>query len=336
MLRQNPEIGGYFELETGSDLPGPDAPHLGNRLTRLNSGRNALRAILATQNLRRLHLPEYLCDSMIQTVSNSGVKPIFYRLNESLNPDREIRCGENELWLGVNYFGLMDVEMAEAAQQTTGFVTDNCQAFYAKPLGNAISLYSPRKFFGVPDGGYLVGATTKSWPADNSQDRLEHLLTRAEYGPRAGYAAYQAHELMIGDWSVRQMSSFTRNLLATIDYAAAAKRRRENYRLLNEELGAENDLAVAVNFQGDGVPLVYPFLNTTPDLRTELHRHDIFAATYWPDCLQRSECGSAARHLALNLTALPIDQRYDAEDMSRVARLVQGHLAGDRARMVIP
>ncbi|MFT5232593.1 MAG: hypothetical protein ACI9UQ_000615 [Candidatus Krumholzibacteriia bacterium] len=329
------EIGGYFELEPGSDRLGTDAPHLGPDAVRLNSGRNALRAALMASGAKRIHLPDYLCESVVQTVRMAGVEPVFHHLDDQLQPAVDIACDQDELWLSVNYFGLMDAAMSEAAHQTDRLVVDNCQAFYAAPLAGVINLYSPRKFFGVPDGGYVVGIAAGDWSSDNSQDRMKHLFLRAEQGAEAGYAAFQDHEQIFADLPVRSMSPLTQTLLATVDYAAAAEQRLENYRLLNDKLGADNQLSIAVNHDGNGVPLVYPFVNEAEGLRAKLHRHDIFAASYWPGCLQRPECGRQARNLARNLTALPIDQRYNAQDMDQIARAVREHLAGNRVRLVV-
>ncbi len=321
--------------QPGSDKPGSNAPHLGPNAVRLNSGRNGLRATLMASGAKRIHIPDYICDSAVQAVRAVGVEPVFYRLDDQLQPAVDITCAKDEMWLSVNYFGLMDTAMSDAAHQTDRLIVDNCQAFYASPLDGVISIYSPRKFFGVPDGGYVVGIAAGNWSNDNSQARMKHMLLRTQQGARAGYAAFQDHEKIFADLPVRFMSPLTQTLLATVDYAAAAWQRRENYRLLNEKLGAENQLKVAVYHGQDGVPLVYPFVNEAEDLRAELHRHDIFAASYWPDCLQRPECGSQARNLARNLTALPIDQRYNAQDMDRITHVVLEHLARNRVRLVV-
>ena len=328
-------IGGYFGLEPGSGRTGGDADHLGPAVVRLNSGRNALCALLLTLGVRRVHLPEYICASLVQAVTSVGVEPVFYPLDGELRPLVEPRCGADELWVGVNYFGLLDAEMRRVAATVARFAADNCQAFHAPPVPRGFSFYSPRKFFGVPDGGYLVGTRPQAWPADDSGDRLEHLNLRRERRAAAGYAAYRADEAGFADLPIRSMSPLTQTLLATSDQAAAAARRRANFAQLNAALGSENGLAPAREFADDGVPLVYPLLHDSPDLRPGLRDRGIFTATYWADCLDRSECGAQTRRLVQNLIALPIDQRYGAAEMERVIAAVQQLLAGRKDRLVV-
>jgi hypothetical protein len=340
MSRIATEIGGYFGLEPTSgppaELSSRDAAHLGDRITRLNSGRNCLRALLTVSNVRRIHLPDYICETLVQAVRSCGVEPVFYPVTTQLRPATEIRCADDELWLGVNYFGLLTGALADDARQTPHFVADNCQAFYAVPQDAAVSIYSPRKFFGVPDGGYLVGVATGPWPPDDSRDRLDHLCARDQHGAQAGYDPYREHESRFAGLPIRAMSALTETLLATTDHTAAAARRQENYRLLNAALGADNELTPAVDCPADAVPLVYPLLNAVSDLRATLQRHGIFTATYWAECLQRDTSGPAARHLADKLVALPIDQRYGTEHMHRIVSVVQQHLAASRIEVVVP
>lgn len=340
MSRTVTEIGGYFGLEPAGDPPAAvadrDAPHLGERTARLNSGRNCLRAVLTDSPVRRIHLPDYICDTVIQAVVSCGVTPTFYPVTTQLRPATEIRCDDDELWLGVNYFGLQTRVLADDARRTPRFLADHCQAFYAPPPTGAVSIYSPRKFFGVPDGGYLVGTRTGPWPPDDSRERLEHLCARDQHGAQAGYDPYREHESRFADLPVRAMSALTQTLLATTDQAAAATQRQENYRLLNSALGAENDLQAAVDCPADAVPLVYPLLNSVSDLRNALQRQGIFTATYWADCLHRDTSGPGARHLADKLVALPIDQRYGAEHMHRIISVVRQHLADSTIAVVVP
>ncbi len=329
------EIGGFFGREPQSGRTALEAAHLGAHATRLNSGRNCLRAILDHAHCRRLHLPEYVCQTVVQAVRDAGVEPVFHPLDEHLKPMTTISPASDELWLRINYFGLMDSTVSQATQPADRLIVDNCQAFFAPPVSGAATFYSPRKFFGVPDGGYLVGAASGSWPPDDSNDRHEHMRLRDQQGPRAGFSRHQAHEIMFAKLPIRTMSAQTQAQLAAIDYDAAADRRRQNYQLLNDALGQENSLGLATDFAGDGIPLTYPLLNTCENLRPQLHRRGIFAASYWPDCLTRNACGPQAQHLAQHLTALPIDQRYGPAEMQQIIQAVSEILAGSRAAAVV-
>jgi len=84
----------------------------------------------------------------------------------------------------VNYFGLCDDVVAEAQTRHAPeqIVVDNAQAFFAAPTRCRASLYSPRKFFGVPDGGFLHSVTPpRDYPRDTgSTARMAHLTKRLD------------------------------------------------------------------------------------------------------------------------------------------------------------
>ena len=69
-------------------------------------------------------------------------------------------------------------------------VLDNSHAFHTPAPPCLATLYSPRKFFGVPDGGYLVTRLpVKSPDVQDIQsiDRIRPLLMRFSEGPEAGH-----------------------------------------------------------------------------------------------------------------------------------------------------
>ena len=56
----------------------------------------------------------------------------------------------------VNYYGqLTKRKVLELKHRFAQIILDNTQAFFQKPLDGIDTIYSCRKFFGVPDGAYL-------------------------------------------------------------------------------------------------------------------------------------------------------------------------------------
>jgi len=69
------EIGGYFNL---------DLPFFGDyfsNMLKYQSARAALRAVLEHLKATTLLMPFYICYSIVQSIIDSGVKPIFYSFN---------------------------------------------------------------------------------------------------------------------------------------------------------------------------------------------------------------------------------------------------------------
>lgn len=132
---------------------------------------------------------------------------------EALAPD--------ECFLYTNYFGFKGT-FIQALPQLSNIIIDNSQAFFSKALPSFDTFYSPRKFFGVPDGGYLF-AYNKSmldleFPQARSYDRFAHLLKRIDLSAEEGYAEFQVNDSKVSDEAIIQMSKLTRRILSSMDY----------------------------------------------------------------------------------------------------------------------
>ena len=62
---------------------------------------------------------------------------------------------DNSYVLYTNYFGICAKNIKELAKKYKNLIVDNAQAFYMPKYGIA-SFNSLRKFFGVPDGSFLM------------------------------------------------------------------------------------------------------------------------------------------------------------------------------------
>ena len=105
-------------------------------------------------------MPSYLCDSMLAPVEKAGVECIFYSLDAHFDIIDDITLGESDWLLYVNYFGICgpNIDRLRDRHASGQLILDHSQAFYAAPTECLATIYSPRKFFGVPDGGLLVTA----------------------------------------------------------------------------------------------------------------------------------------------------------------------------------
>lgn len=310
-------IGGYFGLEPARREPLDF--HAG--AAAFQSGRAAFLALLEARRPQRVHLPWYLCDSMDEPLRQCGVEMRRYAIDGDFRVAEPPALGADDWLLYVNYFGLCDAVVDELVHSypPSQFVVDNSQAFFAAPTNGLATVYSPRKFFGVPDGGYLVAPTTKlaTYARDTeSVLRSRHLMTRLALGAEAGYAQYVEAEQSLCNQPARRMSRITEQLLAGIDYADVRRRRRRNFDLLQRHLAPYNELRW--NLREDQVPLCYPFLVQHDGLREELIRARVYVPRYWPDVLGTDAAlPQRERRLAADLLPLPIDQRCEPEVLMR-------------------
>lgn len=310
-------IGGYFSLE----LPLHEEYH--KEAIRLNTGRNCLEYILRAHDYKKVYVPYYTCEAVMEPINKLGISYEYYHIDINFEIRDSFTLKSEEALLYTNYFGFKQRYVEQLAGQLgTQLIVDNTQAFYAKSLDGIDTFYSCRKFFGVPDGAYLYTdkVLDEEFVQDKSYDRMVHLLKRIDLSAEQGFADFRKVDDGLDYQPIRKMSKLTQRIMQAIDYEAAAKKRRENYQILHEALGEENKLQLTLN--EDAVPMVYPFFTLINGLRERLIDNKIFVARYWPNVLEWCQANDLEYYLADNLVCLPIDHRYDSLDMQIILDLL--------------
>lgn len=328
-IDQLTEIGGYFGLEL------PDYGDPFPNAHKFQSGRAALRAALESDGTRRVLLPEYVCDSVVKAAIDSGAVVEPYMLDDSLYPKKlPTPIPEDCAVLYVNYFGLCDSNVNRLIQEVNKkrLIIDNSQALFSPPENVMASIYSARKFIGVPDGGLLFSSDLEiKIPDDEDTEslaRMEHILLRTSCSAREGYPSYIKSEEMFSNTKPLRMSRLTRRLLSSIDLDAVKKRRRENFKELALQLDEFNDFKWKV--KGGTVPLCYPFLvgRNIDKLKDILIVKGIFIPTYWQEIKPRVSFDSIEYRISHCCLFVPCDQRYSTLQMDAIAKEIITGLEG--------
>lgn len=313
-------IGGYFSLE----LPLHGIYH--SRALALNTGRNCLEYILRVREYRKVYIPYYTCDVLLEPFDKLGVVYEFYHINEALEIADQFVLQRGEALLCTNYFGLKQRYIEKlASQYGKQLIVDNTQAFYSKPIDGIDTFYTCRKFFGVPDGAYLY--TDKllniELEQDQSFERMLSLTKRIDLSPEEGYQDFHSISKSFVGQPIKRMSKLTQRMMQGIDYEAAAQRRRANYQLFHETLGKENNIVLPL--EDDTVPMVYPFLAPVKELREKLIENKVYVARYWPNVLDWTSKDDIEYLLAYQMQPLPVDQRYGEEDMDYILNIIRNY-----------
>jgi len=314
------EIGGYFELQL------PFKKQYYTNLINLNSGRSCLEYILRAYRFTKIYIPYYICDVVFEPIRKIGIQVELYSINENLTIKDNLKLSASEAILYVNYFGIKEDYLNTLANQYPNLIIDNAQAFYSIPIKNAITYFSPRKFFGVSDGGYLAmkGNIDIELDLDKSYRNSNFLLARIDAGAEEGYKDFRSNEDRIRTNGLKRMSNLTTAILSGIDYAFIKQKREENFYTIHNELGSLNQLkCISRNIQG---PMVYPFLTSKAGLREFLISNKIYVAKYWDNLNKTCDENSFEYLLATKLVALPIDQRYGLSEMNVIVNLVKSFL----------
>jgi hypothetical protein len=315
------EIGGYFEFEF--DIK--SEYHL--KAIKLNSGRNAFLLALRTKKINRIFLPSYICDGMIEQLRQEKIDCVFYSIQENLEPKSNLAIKKGDALFFVNYFGIQDPVVGKFQKIYDQMIIDNAQAFFHIPSTSGTVIYSPRKFFGVPDGGYLYIEETikENFNTEVSYKKCLHLLKRFELNARTGFISFRRNENSFKGLPIKKMSLLTQAILSSLDYQSILVKRKKNFQFLHAHFKDINELPFV--YEKISGPMVYPLLLTNKNIRKHLIKNKIYIPIYWKEVLQRVEQGSYENKLANFLLPLPIDQRYDLKDMKRIVDVILNHLA---------
>ena len=312
-------IGGYLQLEF---------PRRGNFLNPkaifLNSGRSCLGYILRANNAAHVYVPKYTCEVVIEPLEELNIPYTFYQVNKYLEIETDIKLKDKEFILYTNYFGVKDSYCNKLSiKYKNALILDCSQAFYFPPLKYGHTFYSPRKFFGLPDGGILFTRKTIAGklPTDISYKRFSHLIKRIDLGAEAAYQDFKKDDKSLSNQPIKQMSVLTKTLLQSINTKEALKIRVNNFDLLHKHLKETNQLKLANFNQG---AMCYPYMVDYIGLRKKLIDKKIFVPTYWPNIFEWCDRKEFEYELAEKIMPLPIDQRYRSEDMRRILEAIDG------------
>ncbi|MDI9596914.1 MAG: hypothetical protein QM220_05235 [Atribacterota bacterium] len=315
------EIGGYFGLEQLV------SNEYYKNLIPLNTARYSLLYILKAKNIKKIYLPTYLCNVVRDMCLKYSYEIEYYCIGEDFLPIFDKNLAKDEYIFIVNYFGqITDEKILLLRDRFERLVLDNAQSFFQRPLNGVDTIYSCRKFFGVPEGAYLstVAKLNEEIEVDISKNRMTHILGRFEGEASDYFQNYQEHKLLFDDEPLKYMSKLSHNILGAIDYDNAARIRNENYVYLASKLGKLNRLSL-VTPEG---PFAYPFyIKNGIEVRKKLAKKKIYIPILWPNALDETPQDSVEHDYVANILPLPCDQRYGIDEMKFMVSEVSKYTA---------
>ena len=318
------EIGSFLELQLpkGREFYGGDT-----HIARINSGRAAIFHAFRLTGCRRIWLPYYQCDTVREFLLRHGAEICYYHIDRSFEPT-DLMPKADDAVLFVNYYGVMSrSRMVSLASRVAHPILDCSQAFFMEPVEGAYTVYSCRKFVGVPDGAYVLGENAgrfcEEYPQGHSSDTAAFLLMRCEYGCEGKtYAARTVNEHRIDSEDISRMSVLTRTILDGTDYGEIRRKRRENFEIAETLFGGANCLNAMQYYDDTCVPMVYPFLAERDELLSELLAAKHFQGHWWSYLCEELPQDTAEYWLSSYMIPITIDQRYGKTELNSLAELI--------------
>ncbi|BEI22390.1 hypothetical protein [Vibrio fluvialis] len=309
-------LGGYNSLNLNSY-----SSSLTDHEYSFQSARASLYFFCKYSDVKVLYLPEYICESLSSALKSLHISIVVYELNSDLTIKNLPNLLNKEFILIVNYFGLLDEYINELSKSENSerFIIDCSQALFFEPKSNITSIYSPRKFLPVPDGGFLksqIVATQPTLKWDSSK-HLSHLLLRSLGFTEEGYRYFLEAESALEDFEPKQMSIVTKELIKRSDLDIIKEMRRKNFAFLNESLKEFNKFKWEL---GNCIPLCYPLMLDIDVgvIHKELCDKRIYLPRYWPIY----EKNKLSEVMYNNTLFIPIDERIALKDYNVIVNKI--------------
>ncbi len=336
------EIGSEFwDIETGNE---------DNRLFLKStqwyiSGRSALQAIiLDLKNCHTVAMPSWCCDSMIKPFVDAGFEVLFYPVYWDETLKQEV-CLDSDVLFLMDYFGYTDSKM-DLVDYHGIVIRDVTHSLFSASYADANYYFgSLRKWSGVWTGGYVWASDGHSL-SEVLTDEISYISLRKEaMNLKARYIDGKLTEKELANpKQYLELFSKAEEILDQIHIAPAAKRdiisathlnaahlkecRRTNAIILMQAL---HDYLIFSELGDKDCPMFVPVLvpgRKRDDLRKYLIQKEIYCPVHWP-VSSYHRLDEREKVLYENELSLVCDQRYDMEDMHRIAEAVRSFLKGD-------
>ncbi|MGN0013887.1 MAG: hypothetical protein ACI37T_00540 [Candidatus Gastranaerophilaceae bacterium] len=266
----------------------------------LNSGRNCLRYIVKTYQIREINIPYYICPVIWQVLKEENVKIKFYHIDKNFMPVKTF--GSEEYVLYPNYFGICGNQSYRLSLIYKNLILDNAHALFAPKKGIA-AFYSPRKFFKVNDGGILDCSCDSAENFVRDDDRLEKILT---------YDEFCKNELSLYNNPIKRMSFKTEQFLKNIDFNQIKREKRLIFDKIHQKLRRINDFDFSVT--KSDVPMVYPIKSKNmAEIAKILTKCNIYLLKYWtslPNEFQESFFQNEILYIPITQKSLKVIENF--------------------------
>jgi len=356
------EIGSEFWLL--EDIQGvstelPEGFKLCNFTVLTTLGRGAISILLdniePVIKIKKVLLPSYICDSVINPFIEKGYQCLFYPITSNLEPDLNLLQRFNFCKIGVflhlGYFGFhtnknLETFLTKIKNQSVIIVEDISHTLFSnicKSQYNDFFIGSIRKWAGMPSGGFL----TLNQPFHEEQPLLQNttyvtlrekalrmkgeFLNTLQPSLKKEYLKLfkNAQRLMNEDNRAYKIDSVSLNIIFNLDINfLIAKRRRNFFILLNTIKDVRFIEPVFTTLPINVTPLFFPvFCHTGRErLRSFLVKKEIYCSIHWPT--PKSIVLSyfpESEKIYNTILSIPCDQRYEETDMLRIAEVLKSY-----------
>ena len=321
----------------------------------LSTGRSATKLVLQTIEERNPHikkvalLPPFTCHTVYEPFQALGYEihtlPISVDLSISAEDIIQFQKVTNASVLLVHrYYGFdtlsgFDLVVDDLRKKGVIVIEDCTQCLYSDFQVSDADYFvgSIRKWCGVPDGGFAICRDGqfehKPKRSDEKMVEAKRIASELKYQylfdgkgdkPTFKVRYREAEELLDNQNELFAIGDLSAAIQAELDVDLLIKKRRNNYSVLLD--GFKDVLGVKVLFDylpASVAPLYFAILvEDRSSLQGLLAENDIYAPVVWPKADNCPPVDEIANLIYNRILCIPIDQRYNEEDMRRIIRVI--------------
>jgi dTDP-4-amino-4,6-dideoxygalactose transaminase len=330
-----------------------------NDIVYLANGRTAIKLILLNilrkREVKRIWLPSYLCETVIQPFRELNIRYEFYNLNEELEIDiryliRKIKRGD--LLFITYYFGFLpSYEIIEFLLElkSSGFIIikDATHSFLSEVKNNEkeshYEIISLRKWFAIPEGGVAISFNdifSKELKYEKPLSSFAYLrfvasllkyLYLNEMIEDKDYfrKMYEkAEKIACGEIKLNIMSDLSFKLLKGLNLKEICKKRRSNYLYLLKNLKFNKMISPLFNHFDEKIcPIGFPIIcKERNKLRKYLVENNIYCPIHWQISDYITNKFSFSNYISKHIMTIPCDQRYTIIDMDYIIKIIERYI----------
>ncbi len=299
-------------------------------------------------------IPAYTCQTVIEPFLQAGWELHFYPVDKKL-------CISENAFLALlekfspsvilfhPYYGkkLLKYEidlLRYAKERGALIVQDLTQSIFSQknPSYTDITVGSIRKWLGIPDGAFLSVSDNCSLNIKEGEScntaftipQLDAMYLRGEYF-RTDNMNYKQISIRLNKYAeglmhtepivIHKISNYSLSVLNKTDFALIQKKRFENFKTLLSKIKNSDGCFGVINSiaELDDAPLYFPiYVEKREKFQRSLAEKSIYAPILWGVENNDVLVNETTKYIYEHLLAIPIDQRYDYDDMSRIADVI--------------
>ena len=348
------EIGSEFSHCTIEDYYFSRIKDLGKAVRFLRCGRDAIGYVadLLDKKSGVLLMPAYCCDSMIQPFVIRGWKIEYYPINKDFSVDinfvvSTFEKSKPDAIVLMNFFGLTDtsevISIAKTKCKNIQIIEDITHTLFdiEKTYSSHVDYYigSIRKWMGITDGAIVISTKNDIPNITFSNSNFIFLRSKAlnlkeEYLHTNSPSIKLMYRKILSEAENSLENGKTPYLISpssqiTLDHLnceSLKNSRKWNASVLLELLKTIPEIKLPENINNilERIPFSIPIFVKDRDIfQKRMANKGIYASVLWPLNPEAREKSAFAGELETTMLSIPIDQRYNAEDMKLIYKVIR-------------